>query len=565
MRPPGKLEIHLLGQARALVAGEPVKFAKRSVAFALLALLLSRPREPLARDFLAFTLFPDYDEGAAIKELRRYLHLTMKALPEPAADRPWLFVDADTVRWNEAADVFVDVREFERLAAAESTYAAAVELYRGDLLEDVYDDWVVVERERLRARNLALLAALIERHRAARDHARALSFASRLLAFDPLREDVIRQVMSIRYAAGDAAGALGEFDRFARRLRDQLGVAPMSETIALRETIARERPLLGSVDRISIATPEAMAPHAHTLRFVGRESELARLSERWDRAARSFGSSAFVGGEAGIGKTRLVGELARIVESQGGRVISGGTSSPESLPYQSIVEALHAGLDILRADSANAATLAVLAHAFPELAPTELVPFAVGALQPEREAARLYGAFASAIAALASARPLLIVLEDLHWASDATLDALATICRRIDRARVMIVATYRDDHDISAELPLRRLRDSLGIERRMTDLHVGTFRSQRRRSHGRGFTRRCGERNDRLATLCDERGQRALSDRGDRESARSGACGRRRDRSEFRRHRSRHRPAYRSIKRCCSGGRRDRIDLRRRM
>ena len=69
------------------------------------------------------------------------------------------------------------------------------------------------------------------------------------------------------------------------------------------------------------------------LPFVGRRDDLERLLETWNRAARGRGSFAFVGGEAGIGKSRLVLELSRAVEERGGRVLVGFTSSPESMPY----------------------------------------------------------------------------------------------------------------------------------------------------------------------------------------------------------------------------------------
>ena len=137
---PVELEIRLLGQANALSAGVPLKFAKRSVTLAMLGLLVIRRAQPVARTFLAFTLFPDFEEEQALTELRRYLYLAGKTLPSPPSGEPWLVADGETIRWNEASGAWIDVVEFERLAADESTYAEAVDLYGGDLLEDSYDD-----------------------------------------------------------------------------------------------------------------------------------------------------------------------------------------------------------------------------------------------------------------------------------------------------------------------------------------------------------------------------------------------------------------------------------------
>ncbi len=470
---PVELEIRLFGQANALAMGVPLKFAKRSTTLAMLGLLVLRRAQPVARTFLAYTLFPDSEEEQALTELRRYLYLAGKTLPARQKGEPWLIIDADTIRWNEASGAFIDVVEFERLAADESSYAAAVDLYGGDLLEDSYDDWIVVERERLRTLYLQRLGDLVERYRGARDYATALGYANRLLAADLWREDVVRQIMSIRYASGDASGALAAFDRFVKRLREEMGVAPMPDTLAVREVILRGGALVGSVDRVSQEERES-SRRAHTLAFIGRESERERLVGRFDRAARGFGNSVFIAGEAGVGKSRLVGELARAVEAQGGRVYSGGTSSPESAPYQSIAEALRAALPVLATNPANALSLRVLNRVFPELPLQDGALPTLGTLAPERETARLFGAFANAVLALASPRPVLIVFEDLHWASASTIDALATICRRIDRARVLIAVTYRDD-EVEAAHPLRRLVNALGSERRIAEVGLERF------------------------------------------------------------------------------------------
>ena len=212
----------------------------------MLARIILQHGHALSRESLAFTLFPDVDERAALAELRRYLYLANKALPERAGE-PWIVVDAETVRWNEAAGAFVDTVEFERLSRDPETQSEAIELYAGDLLEDVYDDWVVSERERLRARYLAILSESIERHRARRDFGTAIGYAKRLLAVDPWREDAVRSLLALRYESGDAAGALSEFDRFAKRLRDELSIAPMPETLAVRDSILRNEAVPGAL------------------------------------------------------------------------------------------------------------------------------------------------------------------------------------------------------------------------------------------------------------------------------------------------------------------------------
>ncbi len=465
------LQILLLGHGTILTAGTPAKLPKRATTLAMLAMVALRRGRPAARDALAFTLFPDLDETVAAKELRRYLWRIARALPARAGE-PLLIVDPETIRWNVAGAAFVDAIEFERLASDAATQAAAVDLYAGDLLEDVYDDWIVTERERLRTLYLQALHDLVAAHRSARTNVAALGYARRFLAAEPWREDMVRQAMAIHYALGDSSGALTEYELFAKRLRAEMGIEPMPETLALREAILRGEALIGSVD--AAASVHAGGRQLQVLPFVGREPERAAMRARWDAAAGGAGGVVLVSGEAGVGKTRLIGELAQQAEAQGARVYSGSTSSPESSPYQSIVEALRAALPVMTARPMDPLTLGVLSSILPELRAQANEPLEVAELSPDRESARLYASLATAVQRLASPRPLLLVLEDLHWASRATIDALAAIARRIDRARVLIVATYREE-ETPATHPVRGLADALGAERRTTELHLERF------------------------------------------------------------------------------------------
>ncbi|MBD5604254.1 MAG: hypothetical protein IAI48_04085, partial [Candidatus Eremiobacteraeota bacterium] len=262
----GSMEIRLFGHADVSSSGVPIKFAKRSTTLAMIAYLVLRRGQSISRESLAFVLFPESDETAALAELRRYLYLAAKALPERAGE-PWIVADSETVRWNERDDAFVDVLAFERLAADPETHLAAIELYAGDLLEDVYDDWVLGERERLRARYLTILTASIERRRARRAFGPAIELATRLLASDPWREDALRSLVAIRYESGDTAGALAEYDRFAKRLRDDLGIAPMAETVAVRRSILRNEAVPGSLDRALGTIAATAAPARAVLPF----------------------------------------------------------------------------------------------------------------------------------------------------------------------------------------------------------------------------------------------------------------------------------------------------------
>src|SRR5262249_47838357 len=147
----GMLRIHLFGQLRLFVDDAPWKFAAPPKTAPLWAsLLLHRGEQPLAREALAFSLWPDDPEPGARANLRRHLHQLQRALPPAPPDRPWLISEAASVRWNSTADFWLDVAEFERLSQVETSLSDAVALYAGDLLENIYDDCLFYDRERLR-------------------------------------------------------------------------------------------------------------------------------------------------------------------------------------------------------------------------------------------------------------------------------------------------------------------------------------------------------------------------------------------------------------------------------
>jgi DNA-binding SARP family transcriptional activator len=454
-----EVEVRLFGQANVTYAGVPVKFARRSTTLAMLALLVLQRGKPMSRESLAFTLFPDVDESAALAELRRYLYLVNKALP-PRADDPWIVADADVVRWNESAGAFVDVVEFERLSASTATQAQAVELYAGDLLADVYDDWVLAERERLRTRYLDVLAELLDRYRSERAYGAAIACAKRILSTDPWREDTLRALVAVRYESGDASGALAEYEQFVKRLRDELAIAPMPETVAVRRSIVLNEAVPGSLERPAASPDARPAKPISILPFVGRQRELAALRAAWTRAAHGTGSYVLIAGEAGVGKTRLAAELARTAQSEGGRVFVGTTSAPESMPYQAIVEALRSASPLLLARPPSAARRAVLARLLPELRDPSAPEFSAQDQTAERETARVFDALSHAVRTLASPRPLLLILEDLQWAGPAGIEALGAIVREAVRVPVLIVATCRDE-ETPVDHPLRALGRSL--------------------------------------------------------------------------------------------------------
>jgi DNA-binding CsgD family transcriptional regulator/tetratricopeptide (TPR) repeat protein len=209
--------------------------------------------------------------------------------------------------------------------------------------------------------------------------------------------------------------------------------------------------------------------------LVGRARELAVLRERLAAAAAGRAQAALVRGDPGLGKSRLLAELAAEAEVGGARVLRGGASDAEGMPpYLPLLEALSA-----HARVADPTALAgqigasgpVLAAVLPELA----APVGASAgypLPPEQARLRLYQAFGDFLSAIAAEAPLLLLLDDLQWADPATLDLLPWLLRHAAEARLLIVAAVRSA-DADAGPALRRALAELNRLRRLATVTLG--------------------------------------------------------------------------------------------
>lgn len=435
---PGHLDIRLFGHLEIALDGAPFALATPRKSLQVLAYLLLHRGVPVSREYLAFLLYPDDEESAARAKLRATLSELPKILPRPV-DR-YVTIDTEKIGWCSAADIWIDVDAFEAASRQSSSLDKAIDLYSGDLLPEIYDDWLDVIRERYRNAYLRCLSERISQARRQANLTLAIELARRMLAVDPWREDVVRRIIAMRYESGDAAGALNEYAGFAQRLGAEMRAEPMAETVAVAERVRRGQAMAdddGETERLTTAAASAMLP------FVGRRDEMDRLLESWSRVTRGRGSCAFVGGEAGIGKSRIVYELTHAVEEVGGRVLVGGTSSPEAVPYESVVNALRSALPLVVSLKPSVG-LACVAALVPEIRARAALP-AVARLDAESERIRLFDSLFRCIADLAAPRPVLLVLEDLHWAQPASIELLEFLLRRIAVVPVMVVVTYRDD------------------------------------------------------------------------------------------------------------------------
>jgi ATP/maltotriose-dependent transcriptional regulator MalT len=214
-----------------------------------------------------------------------------------------------------------------------------------------------------------------------------------------------------------------------------------------------------------------MVSRVTSARFVGRTAELAELRAAWHDAAAGHPSLAFVAGESGVGKTRLLTELERHAREQPAAGSDGTPAAPARVlvgdciqlgsgefPYAPLAAALRPlarrGDPVVEA--LPAATRAELARIVPGLQPAGSVVVPPAPSGPDADQARLFEALLTLLAALAEERPLLLSIEDLHWADRSTRAFLSFLSRSLCHERLLVVATYRPD-ELHRRHPLRPL------------------------------------------------------------------------------------------------------------
>lgn len=303
------LQIYLFGPLRLALDGKGLSFSGLPKVGPLFVHLLLNHKLPISRDSLAFLLWPDASEVEARANLRRHLYELRHLLPPSPPDQPWIIATNSTVQWNPAGATWVDILEFQRLIA-QKAFREAIILYEGDFLSDLYEDWIIAERERLRELYFTALSQLIKLARQEGDHKQAMSYARHILTLDPLREDVAREMVALRYEIGDRPGAIQEYQRFVHLLKEELDVSPMPETVALFQLVNQNLPLPGRNSPAPPTPPTPLSPPDNLptplTSFIGRQSEIASLIELIDNGTRLITLT----GPGGTGKTRLTIETA---------------------------------------------------------------------------------------------------------------------------------------------------------------------------------------------------------------------------------------------------------------
>ena len=445
------LRVSLLGEQVVSDASGTVR-TRSSRTLALLGFLVVHAPAPQDRHRLAATFWPDSTDEQALTNLRRELH-HLRNLLGPGSG---LVVTARALGWSDTEDCRVDVREFARERAAAlaadaagdhagalARAAAAVGWYRGDFLPGGYDDWLLQCRTELEDRCVELYDLIREAHARAGAPAAAIEAARRRVRLRPLDELGYRRLMELQGDLGDRAGAVSTFHHCAAVLERELGIDPDPGTRAVLDGLLVRTGPPAAPPPVPVATDHARSGLA-VAKLVGRAGELDRLRAAWRTATGGRPVLAVVRGDAGVGKSRLVAEIAETARS-GGAVVAtsrcfGSAGRPALAPVADWLRTPAVRAELTRVEP-------VWRSEVDRLVPSEATRARpVGAARPAVEVWQRHRFLEGLARALVGpGRPTLLVLDDLQWCDPETLAFLPFLLGLTPDAPVMVAATVRRD------------------------------------------------------------------------------------------------------------------------
>ncbi len=440
-----------------------------------LALLLYLARSPRgrSREHLLGQFWADKPESAARHSLNEAVRVLRKVAGDEAVD-----TSGGRVRLAPGA-LQLDLDRLEAHAAREE-WREAAELIAGEFLEGFtvpgasdFEEWLAAERAVWRRRGVEILSRAAEVLLRDGQGPEAVSLAQRAAALDPGSELGVRTLMRALALSGERTAALECYDAFARRLRQELGAAPETETAALAELIRRER-------ATRPASPNGRAaPADPRLPLAGRERELGRLLDVAAACRASRRATAIVlEGDAGMGKTRLLDELLARLRLEGWTVAAvRAVEADRDQPWSGLRTVARGGLlDAAGLAGAPAAALAAFVAELPEW--LERFPGAAGQtpLPPGRALGEL-------LRAALEEQPVVLAVDDADCLDRESLLALIAALRDLASAPLLVAVAVAARRQVEGldELRSRLGHDLDGASITLGPLDVGALLALARR------------------------------------------------------------------------------------
>jgi DNA-binding SARP family transcriptional activator len=450
------LLIHLLGSFKVKDTQSGTSLSIRRKTRALLVYLAAtgqpHPRQALADMFCQGVQDPSRALRSILSRIRQRLGSEV------------LLTEGNTVQFNQKAG-WVDCQEFVQILDSDlasvslESLTAAVDLYRGGFLENVnlssspeFELWLLSQRSRYQRLYQRGLEALVDRLIARDEFEPAISRTQELIQSNPLTEEGHARLMWLYARSGQRELALAQFEQCRQILRRELAVEPKQELLALRDEIAAGQ--LGHGRHGHVTAIELSTSIQKPGDFVGRTTEMDQLQHAWAMSRPRHTVVVLLEAEAGMGKTRLVQEFARTVP-EANFLVGACYESMCTVPYSPWLEVLETRLDQLddtTLEQLSAFAVDYLARLLPALARRlgrrrpPIPSTSVGELN------RLFTAVAEFLFQLPQTPPLLLFLDNLQWADEASIRLFHFLARLSPPGKALLIGALRAEE--AGEVPV---------------------------------------------------------------------------------------------------------------
>lgn len=483
------IRLSLLGSFAITREQQPIQLTIGKIQ-ALLA-YLAVTRVPQTREHLLSFLWAESHPDAARKNLRNRLWQLRQHCGEEVVVTLGDRLALAPAVWTDVATFETGIQaQLQRDAFDADALAALLALWRGPLLADVrlteapdFELWLTTERERLGQLYLSGLQTLLADQQRRADWSQVITLAQRGLAYDPLQEPLY-QAMMLAYAhQGARTEALRQYDRLRTLLAQELGVQPLPATEHLRTTIIDGK-LNGAVaaensaaialpsryQRVPMSATPPVAPLIRTAKggdhgpadalhqlppFIGRQAQLAALDLALQQAARGQCKVVMMSGELGIGKTRLWRTWAATLTAEQVVLETRCLNTTQAVPLDPVrrlVGSTDGRLHFARVvNTLLPVWRAELLHLAPLLQQDVITTSRESSSYPGAlvvTASEERGLLAEALTQFLqtfAAKPLVLFLDDLHWADEATLNWLLYLTERMATEPLLLVGAYRPE------------------------------------------------------------------------------------------------------------------------
>lgn len=478
-----QLVISSLGPLKITIAHAPISGFLSDKVRALLIYLALEQSRPLWRQALAGLLWPRQPERRARANLRRALANLRQVIGDE--EEHYLHITRQTIQFNSAASATIDALKFERLLGDGETglwqMKQAVELVKGPFLDGfsikdsiAFEEWILLKREAYRRRQLRALHRLTAYYEVHHQPEKAIRYAWQQVKIEPWYEPGQRQLMRLLVETQQRTKALTHYEQFQRELALELGVTPEPATRQVYEQIRDRAADMSPVQLPPVFLTEPLPAVTH--RFVARKGELNRLRHFLQATTAGQGQFVFVTGEAGSGKTSLLHAFARLAQEEypslipliGSCQAHSGPGSPY-LPFRDIlaqavgdIESLWRNGTLTRTQvnrlwNLRQSAIRLLQDVAPDclavLVDPMLLPEDARAATESRIPAQdiIFRQMGHFLQKYCHYGPLLLLLDDLQWVDDSSIDLLYHLRGQISGYPMLLLGAYRPEELLPAQ------------------------------------------------------------------------------------------------------------------